>query len=78
MVQDILVSVQFAARHGLKVAARGSGHQLAGLALPEAGLVIDMSKLNKISYDPATQTATVQARHCASFLPSAAAERCVQ
>ena len=65
--QDVVKAVQFAADHGLKVSARGTGHQISGIAVPSCGIVIDMSNLNKISLAPDQQTATVQASIYTSF-----------
>ncbi|MEH1835659.1 MAG: FAD-binding protein [Nostoc sp.] len=49
-IQDIVRIIQFARQNNLKVAARGQGHSCYGQALLEAGLVIDMSPLNKIHH----------------------------
>lgn len=59
--EDVVAAVQFAADYNLKVSALGSGHQLAGLALPECGVTIEMYKLQYNDFDPATNLATVQA-----------------
>lgn len=61
VVEDIVAAVQFAADHGLKVQARGTGHQLAGIALPECGVTIDMRNFMESSLDETTGLATVQA-----------------
>nr|QOL01108.1 putative extracellular protein CSOL_035 [Pseudococcomyxa simplex] len=58
--QDVVKAIQFAADHGLKTSARGTGHQISGIAVPSCGIVIDMSNLNKISLAPDLQSATVQ------------------
>ena len=59
--QDVVKAVQFAADHGLKTSARGTGHQISGVAVPSCGILIDMSNLNRISLAPDLQSATVQA-----------------
>lgn len=59
-VKDVVVAVQFAANHGLKIAARGTGHQLSGMAIPVNGVVVNMINLNAVSTDVAARTATVQ------------------
>ncbi len=46
--QDIVKLVQFANRHGLKVAPRGRGHSFFGQTQVEAGVVIDSSSLNSV------------------------------
>ncbi|RCJ27068.1 oxidoreductase [Nostoc minutum NIES-26] len=47
---DIVQIIQFARRHQIKVAARGQGHSTYGQSQVEAGIVIDMSTLNKIHF----------------------------
>ena len=61
VVEDVVAAVQFAADYGLKVQARGTGHQLAGLALAACGVTIDMKNFMESSLDEATGLATVQA-----------------
>ena len=57
---DIVAAVDFARDHDLSVSVRGGGHNLAGTALADRGLTIDMSRLRGIRVDPEAQTATVQ------------------
>ena len=70
-----MAAVQFAADYSLKVSALGGGHQLAGLALPECGVTIEMYKLQYLDFDPATNLATAQAKSltvlltCNAMLP---------
>ena len=71
--EDVVAAVQFAADYSLKVSALGGGHQLAGLALPECGVTIEMYKLQYLDFDPVTNLATVQASPVA-MLP---AEQCI-
>ncbi|MEM8534020.1 MAG: FAD-binding protein [Chloroflexota bacterium] len=47
-VQDIVEMVRFARKHDLKIAGRGQGHSTYGQPQVEAGIVIDMNKLNTI------------------------------
>ena len=67
--EDVVAGVQFAADYNLKVSALGGGHQLAGIALPECGVTIEMYKLQYLDLDPVTNLATVQASP-AMLLPS--------
>ena len=46
-IDDIVQMVRFARQQGLKIGGRGQGHTVFGQSQVEAGVVIDMSTLNK-------------------------------
>jgi FAD/FMN-containing dehydrogenase len=52
--------VRFAREQELLVSIRGGGHNVAGLAVCDGGLMIDLSPMKGIRIDPATQTARAQ------------------
>ena len=54
---DVATSIRFAREHGLPIAVRGGGHNVAGLATVDDGLVIDLSAMQLIEIDPAGRTA---------------------
>jgi FAD/FMN-containing dehydrogenase len=54
-VTDVVASVNFARQNGLVVAVRGGGHNAAGHATCDGGLVIDLSPMKQVSVDPARQ-----------------------
>jgi FAD/FMN-containing dehydrogenase len=58
---DVVAAVDFARDNELLVSVRGGGHHIAGTALADGGLTIDMSRLRGILVDPKARTATVQA-----------------
>ena len=58
-VADVIDAVNFAAQHGLLVAVRGGGHNVAGNAMCDGGLVIDLSSMNSVRVDVAARRATV-------------------
>jgi hypothetical protein len=58
---DVAAAVDFAREHALAVSVRGGGHHIAGVALADGGLTIDMSRLRGVLVDPEARTATVQA-----------------
>jgi FAD/FMN-containing dehydrogenase len=57
---DVLAAVRFARDRALPVAVRGGGHAVAGHALCEGGLVIDLSPMTGVRVDPLAGTARVQ------------------
>ena len=57
---DVVEAVRFAREHGMALSVRGGGHNIAGTALADGGLTIDMSRLRGVAVDPEARTATVQ------------------
>ncbi len=57
---DVVRALSFARGHGLPVAVRGGGHNIAGTAHAPGGLTLDMSALRGVDVDPVARTATVQ------------------
>lgn len=56
---DVVNAIRFARRCGLEVAVRGGGHGVAGRALTDGGLVVDLRLMNGVTVDVAERTATV-------------------
>ena len=57
---DVLACVRFARKHDLLVSVRGGGHNVAGKAVCDDGLVIDLSAMKAIRVDPARRVAQAQ------------------
>jgi FAD/FMN-containing dehydrogenase len=57
---DVQAALQFAVEEGVYPAIRGGGHNAAGLAMVDDGLVIDLSRMKGIFVEPAARTATAQ------------------
>jgi hypothetical protein len=69
---DVLASVQFAAERGLPVAVQATGH---GASSPADGAVfINTSRMDQVTIDPVTRTATIAAGASWERVISAAAE----
>jgi FAD/FMN-containing dehydrogenase len=56
---DVLACVGFARDHGLELAVRGGGHNIAGNALCDDGLVIDLTGMRGVHVDPESRRAWV-------------------
>ncbi len=57
---DVIAAVNFAREHDLEIAVRGGGHNVAGTAVCDDGIVIDLSAMRAVWVDPRTRTARVQ------------------
>ncbi|WP_112237827.1 FAD-binding oxidoreductase [Kribbella monticola] len=57
---DVAAAVRFAAARDLEVGVRCGGHNIAGLAVPDAGLMIDLTPMNQVRIDPDQRLAHVQ------------------
>ena len=57
---DISECVKFARNNNMIVSVRGGGHNAAGNAVCDDGLMIDLSKMKEIKVDPANKTATAE------------------
>jgi FAD/FMN-containing dehydrogenase len=57
---DIADAVNFARTRGLDLAVRGGGHNVAGRAVCDDGLMLDMSLMKGIHVDPVRRTARAQ------------------
>lgn len=57
---DVVAAVRVARDHGLEIAIRGGGHNVAGTAVCNDGIVIDLSAMRGVRVDSAGRTAWVQ------------------
>ena len=57
---DVAAAVRFARARDLEIAVRGGGHNVAGTAVCDDGIVIDLSAMRAVSVDPGTRIAHVQ------------------
>jgi FAD/FMN-containing dehydrogenase len=58
---DVIQGVNFARTHDLLVSVRGGGHSVAGNAVSDGGLMLDLSPMKGIRVDPVRRTAQAQA-----------------
>jgi FAD/FMN-containing dehydrogenase len=57
---DVIAAVKFAREHRITLAVRGGGHNIAGNALCDGGLVLDLSAMRSVRVDPMGLTARVE------------------
>jgi FAD/FMN-containing dehydrogenase len=56
-VSDVQAALRFARENDLTIAIRGGGHNVAGLAVCDDGIVIDLGGMRDVVVDPVRQTA---------------------
>jgi FAD/FMN-containing dehydrogenase len=56
---DVVRALEFARERGLEVAVRGGGHSVAGMAVTDGGVVVDLRRMSAVQVDPGAKTAVV-------------------
>jgi FAD/FMN-containing dehydrogenase len=59
-VSDIIASIRFARDYGMLVSVRGGGHNVAGNAVCDKGMVIDLSRMKAVRVDPVEKYARAE------------------
>lgn len=57
---DVIQTVNFARNYGSVLAVRGGGHNIAGNAVCDGGITLDLSRMRSVHVDPAAQRARVE------------------
>ena len=57
---DVAAGVTFAREHGLLVSVQGGGHNVAGTAVCDGGLLLDLSAMKGVRVDPQRRTARAE------------------
>ena len=57
---DVVAAIRHGREAGLEIAVKCGGHGVLGLAVPEGGLMLDLSPMGDVRVDPATRRARVQ------------------
>ena len=71
---DVVAALAFARKAGLEVSVRGGGHNVAGRAVTDGGVMIDLAEMRGIEVNPAEKTVTAQGGATWAELNEAAAE----
>ena len=71
---DVVAALAFARRVELEISIRGGGHNVAGRAVTEGGLMIDLAEMKAIAVDPQARTVTAEGGVIWSELNDATAE----
>jgi FAD/FMN-containing dehydrogenase len=71
---DVAAALALARRAGREVSIRGGGHNVAGRAVTEGGVMIDLAEMKGIGIDPERATATAEGGVIWAELNDAAAE----
>ncbi len=58
--EDVMLALGVAKDNGMLISIRGGGHNIAGNAVCDGGLMIDLSLMKNISLDPVSRRATVE------------------
>ena len=59
-VRDIVEAVNYAREYGLEISVRGGGHNVAGRAVSDGGLMIDLAEMRGVVVDPERKVAVAQ------------------
>jgi FAD/FMN-containing dehydrogenase len=57
---DVMQTVNFARDRGAALAVRGGGHNIAGNAVCEGGIMLDLSRMRSVQVDPSARRARVE------------------
>jgi len=58
--EDVARAVSFARDASLEISVRGGAHSMSGMSVGDAGIVIDLSRMNRVEVDPDARRATVE------------------
>ncbi|KIE26990.1 FAD-binding protein [Streptomyces sp. MUSC 125] len=70
-VPDVVRAIRFGRELDLHIAVRGGGHSVAGTALGDGALVVDLRRMHKVTVDPAAEAVRVEGGATMSHLDRA-------
>jgi FAD/FMN-containing dehydrogenase len=57
---DVTAAIRFARDHDMEIGVKCGGHSIIGHAVPEDGLMIDLTRMNTVTVEPAARRARIQ------------------
>jgi FAD/FMN-containing dehydrogenase len=60
-IQDVVGTIAFARDNALELSIKGGGHNIAGLALSDGGITLDLSRMSAVTVNPEGMTVEVGA-----------------
>ena len=57
--REVSAIIRFAAANRLQISTKGGGHNIAGTAIADGGLMLDMSRMSTVEVDPVAMLAKV-------------------
>ena len=58
--EEVAAVIKFARKHEIEVVVLGGGHATNGASSTEGGIVIDLTKMNRVAVDPSSMTVTAE------------------
>ena len=58
--EEVAIAIKFARRHNIEQVIRGGGHGTNGASSTEGGIVVDLSKMNRVTVDPTNMTVSAE------------------
>lgn len=56
---DVARAIRFGRKHDLEIAVRGGGHSVAGMAVNDGGIVVDLRRMHTVIVDPEARSARI-------------------
>lgn len=58
--EEVAMAIKFARKHDIEQVIRGGGHGTNGASSTEGGIVVDLSKMNRVTVDPSNMTVSAE------------------
>ena len=58
--EEVAIVIKFARKHNIEQVVRGGGHGTSGASSTEGGIVVDLSKMRRVTVDPVNMTVSAE------------------